>query len=694
MSDSPARNHLKEANNPYLLQHAANPVEWYPWSEEAFSRAKEENKPIFLSIGYSSCHWCHVMAHESFEDPDVAAILNRSFISIKVDREERPDIDAVYMKFSQALTGTGGWPLTIMMTPEKEPFFAATYLPKTGRFGKKGLVDILKEGELRWQNDEAGIRDSAEKLRAAMVLHTAQTPAGTFTGEAAHTAFTELARTFDEEYGGFAPSPKFPYPHIVIFLLRYAAFTGKTDAKRMAERTLDGILTGGICDHIGGGFHRYSVSQDWRIPHFEKMLNDQAWMLCAYTEGYLATGDESYRQVAEDTATYLITRMQAEDGGFYASEDADTGGTEGSTYLWTHDELREAAGGYADEILPLLAVARAEESAEPVHAASSTKQTFAFQSPEAAKQWYTSEHRTIVRRQLQDARDTRPLPFRDEKILTNWNGLCIGALAYAGTVFGEDRYINAAERAAAALPYTSLGQTDVLLHSRFAGTSSGTALLDDYAAVLWGYLMLYEATFDAEWLERGQYLVSILSDQYRAPEGAYYLTAAHAETPLIRQKNAYDGALPSGNSLMAVSLVLLARITAETAYEDESVHILGAFAPEIQQKPSAYCHLISAYLHMVSGEECIILPGQEGTETILQFLRRGYHPFRTITLGDGSPEITASAPFTRTLQQKENKTTLYICREGTCSVPFTDIDDIDDYPRSDRFPARTVAPEH
>ncbi|WFN35100.1 thioredoxin domain-containing protein [Methanogenium sp. S4BF] len=694
MANPPAQNHLKDTHSPYLLQHAENPVVWYPWCEEAFSRAHTENKPIFLSIGYSSCHWCHVMAHESFEDTDVAAILNRSFISIKVDREERPDIDAVYMAFARALTGTGGWPLSIVMTPDREPFFAATYIPKTGRFGRKGLIDILGEIVTLWQKNNTGVRDSAGKLRAAMEKQAAHPPEGTFGGDAVHTAFRELSGSFDEEYGGFGTTPKFPSPHTIVFLLKYWKFSGNTDARRMAEKTLDAMITGGICDHIGGGFHRYSVTRDWRTPHFEKMLYDQAMMLYAYTEGWRATENNVYKRVAEDTAEYLITRMQAEEGGFFSAEDADSDTVEGGTYLWTYEELREAAEEYTEEVLSVFDISEKENPIEDIHTFPRGRQTLAFASRDAANLWYTSENRTGIRNNLLKVRSRRPLPFRDDKILTDWNGLCIGALAYAGTSLGHPEYIRAAEKAAGTLPYTEAGKPKELLHSRFQGVSSGAALLDDYAFVLWGYLMLYEATFDAVWLECAQNLTGVLSGQFKNTHGGYYMTATGAETPLIRQKTAYDGAMPSGNSMLAVSLVLFARITAETANEEDAIGILGAFTPEIMRAPSGYCHLLSAYLHMNSGEECVIVPGQEGTASLLQALTHGYQPFRTITIADKSSAITATAPFTRTMKQRENKTTLYICREGTCSVPFTDVDDIEDYPLSDPFSPCRAAPEH
>jgi uncharacterized protein YyaL (SSP411 family) len=694
MAHPPLPNHLKDTHSPYLHQHAENPVAWYPWGEQALSRAHAENKPIFLSIGYSSCHWCHVMAHESFEDTDVAAILNRSFISIKVDREERPDIDATYMTFAQVLTGAGGWPLTIVMTPDKEPFFAATYIPKTGRFGRKGLIDILEEIETLWQNNNVGLRDSAGKIRAAIEKQAAHPPEGTFSGEAVHVAFMELSNTFDEEYGGFGIAPKFPSPHIIIFLLKYWAFSGNTEARRMAEKTLDGMIMGSLGDHVAGGFHRYSVTRDWRIPHFEKMLYDQAMMLYAYTEGWRVTGKEVYKRVAEDTAAYLFTSMRSDDGGFFSAEDADSDGKEGSTYLWTSDELRDAAGEYADEVFSVFDIREQGNSSGNMHDFPPGKQTLAFASLDAATRWYTSENLTDIRNNLLQVRNRRPLPFRDDKILTDWNGLCIGALAYAGRTLGHPEYIRAGELAAEALPYTKTGLSKELLHSRFKGVSSGAALLDDYASVLWGYLMLYEATFDAAWLERVQHLTRVVSEQFPHPHGGYYLTAANVETPLMRQQTAYDGALPSGNSLLAVSLVIFARITAEPAYEADAVRILDVFAPEIHRAPSAHCHLLSAYMHMVSGEECVIVPGQEGTTPILQLLTRGYQPFRSITIADGSAALITIAPFTQALKQKINSTTLYVCREGTCSVPLTDLNDIEDYVQRDPLSLYRGAPEH
>jgi uncharacterized protein len=592
------------------------------------------------------------------------------------------------------MTGTGGWPLSIVMTPDKEPFFATTYIPKNRKFGRKGFIEILKEIETLWQKNNAGVCDSAGKLRTAMEKQAARAPEGTFSGDVVHTAFNELAGTFDEQYGGFGTMPKFPSPHTIVFLLKYWKFSGNTDARRMAEKTLDAMVAGGICDHIGGGFHRYSVSRDWRTPNFEKMLYDQAMMLYAYTEGWRATGNEVYKRVAEDIAEYIITGMQAEAGGFFSAEDADSDNTEGGTYLWTYEELREAAGEYAEEVFARFAIRKRENPAEIIPGAPPGKQTLKFVSPEVATLWYTSKNRTAIRKKLRETRNHRPLPFRDEKILTDWNGLCIGALAYAGVSLNHPEYIKAAEMAAGTIPYTAAGQTGALLHSRFSGQSSGTAPLDDYAFLLWGYLMLYEATFDAVWLGHAQHLTGILSEQFRAPHGAYYLTADGAEKLLVRQQIIYDGALPSGNSMLAVSLVILARITAVAAYEEDAIHIFGAFAPDIPHAPSAYCHLLSAYLHIESGEECVIVPGQEGIVSLLQVLSHGYRPFRTITVADGSPAITAAAPFTRNMKQKDNNTTLYICRDGSCSVPFTEFEDIDDYPLSDPFSPCTFTPEH
>ncbi|WAI00931.1 thioredoxin domain-containing protein [Methanogenium organophilum] len=694
MSPPPKSNHLTGTHSPYLLQHATNPVEWYPWCEEAFSRAKTENKPIFLSIGYSSCHWCHVMAHESFEDREVAKMLNRSFISIKVDREERPDIDAAYMACSQALTGTGGWPLTIVMTPDKEPFFAATYIPKNKKFGRKGLIDILQEIETLWQNNHAGVRDSAGKLKTVLGKQTEDTPKGTFDGMTVHTAFKELSATFDEEYAGFGIAPKFPSPHMIVFLLKYWKFTGNPDARRMAERTLDAIITGGICDHIGGGFHRYSVTRDWRIPHFEKMLYDQAMMLWAYTEGFRATKNEVYKRVAEDTAEYIITGMQAKEGGFFSAEDADSDNTEGGSYLWTDDEIREAAGEYAADVRAIFDLRTGEYCIQELPCAPPGKQTLAFPSRDAAYRWYTSDARTKIRTKLMEARNLRPQPFRDEKILTDWNGLCVGALAYAGRALDHPEYISAAEQAATKIPYVTDSNSKKLLHSRFKQFTSGAGALDDYAFVIWGYLMLYETTFDADWLEHAYELTTILNDTFRAQEGAFYLTAEDAEIPLTRQKTAYDGALPSGNSVAAVSLVMLSRITAKTTYEEDAVSILDAFTPEILRAPSAYCHLLSAYMHIASGEEYAIVPGENGIESILTALEREYDPFRTIIVADGSTAVTTAAPFTRTMKQIDGKTTLYICRGGTCSVPFTKLENIDECGSSDAFSPRICTPEH
>ncbi|MBM4313788.1 MAG: thioredoxin domain-containing protein, partial [Deltaproteobacteria bacterium] len=549
---SPTSNRLSREKSPYLLQHAENPVDWYPWGGEAFDRARREDKPVFLSVGYSTCHWCHVMAHESFEDITVAALLNEVFVCVKVDREERPDIDAVYMHVCQMMTGSGGWPLTIVMTPEKNPFFAATYIPKESRWGRQGLVDLIPRIGSIWKTR----RDEVEKAAAQTLSHLMQP--GSETGELHPEAllvraFEELRGQFDERYGGFGDSPKFPMPHQIVFLLRHWRRTRSPDALRMAEKTLSAMRQGGIFDQLGHGFHRYSTDRQWLVPHFEKMLYDQALLAMAFTEAFQATGDEIHARTVREVLDYCIRDLCAPEGGFFAAEDADSEGEEGRFYLWSMDEFRrlldpeelrlaKAAYSLAEEgnfVDPVEPGKRGDNILHPSGSPAGIAESLGLTETEFLRRLEE------VRLRLLAAREKRVRPQRDDKILTDWNGLMIAALARAARVLDEPRYFDAARMAIGFILSRLRAPDGRLLHRFCKGEAAVTANLDDYAFLIWGLIEAYEAGFDADDLRAALALQEVVDRHFRDSEGGFFSTPNDGETLLFRPREGHDGAIPS-----------------------------------------------------------------------------------------------------------------------------------------------------
>ncbi|MFO7783682.1 MAG: thioredoxin domain-containing protein, partial [Desulfatiglandales bacterium] len=489
-------NSLIHEKSPYLLQHAHNPVDWYGWGEEAFEKARQENKPIFLSIGYSTCHWCHVMEKESFEDPEVAKLLNDVFVSIKVDREERPDLDHVYMTVCRMATGGGGWPLTIIMTPDKKPFFAATYIPKTSRYGRAGMMELIPRVEQVWKTRQQEVLESAAGMTQAL-HHLETTPTVKELNQ--HTlekAFQDLSKRFDRTHGGFSSSPKFPTPHNLSFLLRYWKRTGNTEALHMVEKTLQELRWGGIFDQIGYGFHRYSTDKEWLVPHFEKMLYDQAMLALAYLETYQATGNALYRDVAREVFAYVLRDMRSPEGGFYSAEDADSEGVEGKFYLWTEEELREILSKQEADLL--IQAFNVEERGNFTEEATGELTGANILYPGKDPAGMGAE---LSRKKLFEARKKRVHPYKDDKILTDWNGLMIAALARGARVLGEEQYALAAIDAARFVLDRMRTPEGRLLHRYREGDAAITANTDDYAFFIWGLLELYQATFDATHLQ-------------------------------------------------------------------------------------------------------------------------------------------------------------------------------------------------
>ncbi|MFC1964647.1 thioredoxin domain-containing protein [Chloroflexota bacterium] len=596
-------NRLISQKSPYLLQHIENPVDWYPWSEEAFDKSKKENKPVFLSIGYSTCHWCHVMAHESFEDPEVARLMNETFISIKVDREERPDIDLVYMTACQMMTGSGGWPLTIIMTPDKEPFFAATYIPKETRFGRVGILELIPRIKDIWATRQIEALSSASQITTALQGTTLEAPGKELNDSVLHLAYEQLAGRFDERYGGFSQAPKFLTPHNLLFLLRYWRRTGNEKALQIVEKTLQSMRRGGIYDHIGFGFHRYSTDLRWLVPHFEKMLYDQALLAIAYTEAYQATKKAEYAKTAHEIFTYVMRDMTSPEGGFYSAEDADSEGEEGKFYLWTKDEIQkmlsteEAAlivrvfnvsedGNFIDE------VAGRNNGRNILHLAKSIGELasdLSLSTPDLRAQI------AEVRQKLFAHREKRIHPHKDDKILTDWNGLMVAALAKGAQVFDEPEYASAAKRAADfALKYVRNSEGR-LLHRYRDGEAALTANAGDYAFFVYGLLELYEATFDVNYLKAALELNGdFVRHFWDHDNDGFYFTADDGERLLVRQKEIYDGAVPSGNSVAMLNLLQLGRITANTDFEDKAAKIGQAFYENVRQSPSAHTQFMVA----------------------------------------------------------------------------------------------------
>ncbi len=545
-------NNLANEKSPYLLQHAENPVNWYPWGDTAFEKAKKEDKPIFLSIGYATCHWCHVMAHESFEDEDVAQLLNKDFIAIKVDREERPDIDNIYMSVCQAMTGSGGWPLSIFLTPEAKPFYAGTYFPKVGRMGMPGLIDILKHIAMVWEGDRTRLIEASEKVTGHISVKLGPHKIPTALGkETLETGYEQLRERFDPENGGFGSSPKFPTPHQLTFLLRWHKRNSDSTALEMVEKTLEAMRRGGIFDQIGFGFHRYSVDSEWLVPHFEKMLYDQAMLAMAYTEAFQVTGKDNFAQVAREIFTYVLRDMTAPEGGFYSAEDADSEGKEGLFYVWTpkeiKDQLGEKLGGLVCRFYDVTEAGTFEEGRSIPHMPLSLK---AFAELEGFSLTKFEASLEDARHRLYQVREKRVHPLKDDKVLTSWNGLMIAAFAKGYQVFGDQEYADAAKRAADFV-LKNLKATDGRLLRRYRqGDAAYPAYLDDYVFLVWGLIELYEATFDVSYLEEAVTLNSAMVDIFwDKQDGGLYFTGTGNEQLITRSKEIYDGAIPSGNSV-------------------------------------------------------------------------------------------------------------------------------------------------
>ena len=674
-------NLLAREKSPYLLQHADNPIDWYPWGEEAFDKARHEEKPVFLSIGYSTCHWCHVMAEESFEDPQVAELLNDGYVSIKVDREERPDIDQVYMTVCQMLTGRGGWPLTIIMTPEKQPFFAGTYIPKEDRYGLAGLKTILPRVTEMWNNNRDEVLDTAKDISRGLQKNIGRTSTGTLDEDILTSAFKQFQNSYDPEYGGFGRAPKFPALHQLLFLLRYWKRTGEQQALDMVTSTLNAIHRGGIYDQLGFGIHRYATDQKWKVPHFEKMLYDQAMLILTATETWQCTHDPEWQEVAEETVSYIQRDMTSPDGAFFSAEDADSEGGEGTFYLWTLNELRRELSGddfdFLRHIVPLK---------KDGNFAGSENTNIIYQYKEwdelanklntnvedVRNQW------SRIRKQLFDAREKRTRPHRDDKILTDWNGLMIASLSLTGRVFRHDRALQAARNAAAFIHDHLVDKRGYLLHRFRDGEAAVSGFADDYAFFIWGLLELYRSTFESDYLEQALYWQSQMDKLFRDEQnGGYYHSGTQAETLLVRQKESVDGAMPSAVSVTAYNLLRLNALTGTIDFRDKADQLFSSVAQHVSRSPMNYAMLLSAFHSAVEPPQELVISDHgmsEETRHLLDKLNRKFLPNTVVLVED--KQLQQHAPFLADMHMTDNKPTFYLCQQFQCERPVHRAKDI------------------
>ena len=668
-------NALAGEKSPYLLQHSGNPVEWHPWSEAAFALARMEDKPVFLSIGYSTCHWCHVMAHESFENPEIAALMNRAFVNIKVDREERPDVDRVYMAFVQAATGSGGWPMSVWLTPDGHPFFGGTYFPPEDRYGRAGFPQIVRQIEQLWEQDRGRIESEAERVMAGLRESAAAPgPAGALDAgwiEGAHRVFS---RAFDARHGGFGGAPKFPRPAILNFLLRVDG-----EPRRMALETLYAMSRGGMRDQLGGGFHRYSVDALWHVPHFEKMLYDQAQIAASLAEAWQITRDPYFETTLRNTLDYVLRDMTHPDGGFYSAEDADSaithgsgGHAEGAFYVWTKQEIEEALGPVAAEEFCARYGVRADGSAPD---GSDPQGEFSGKNILHDVGGAASASLAESRRILFDRRAKRPRPHLDDKILTAWNGLMISAFAKAGAALGDARYMEAAAKAAQFVRANLLHDGD-LLRSWRGSASEIPGFAEDHAFLIQGLIDLYEAGFELRWLELAVALQKRQDKLFRDGDSYFSSRGGDALVPL-RMKDDYDGAEPSANSISALNLLRLGRMLHDEKMEENARKILAAHALQMDRAPDAVPQMLVALdLALKPPSQAIVAGGRNESKALLRALTQNFRPYTATILLDSAKAVnffSRHSPAVREMKPIDGKPALYKCENFACQAPVTSL---------------------
>jgi uncharacterized protein len=679
-------NRLIDETSPYLLQHAHNPVDWHPWDEEALQKARDEDKPIFLSIGYSACHWCHVMEHESFENEEIAAMLNAHFISIKVDREERPDLDEIYMTATQIMSGSGGWPMSVFLTPDLKPFLAGTYFPPEDRWGRRGFRSLIALIADKWEADRPNITKGADQVTEYILQATGGDKAqeGAVTPDVIARAVAELKSSYDAEHGGWGGAPKFPSAPTIALLFRYYQRTGDEESRDIALHTLRKMANGGMYDHLGGGFHRYATDEIWLVPHFEKMLYDNGQLVQVYLEAHQITGDPFYRRIVEETLDYQLREMTDEAGGFHSTEDADSEGEEGKFYIWTADELNEILGDDAEVLAAYYTVRPSGnfESHESYHANQNILHvTRAIE--DVAKELDLSvaeltERLAAMRAKLLEVRAERVRPGLDDKILTSWNGLMIAGMARAYQVLGDERYRGGAERAADFV-LTQMMRDGELLRTHRHGESRLPAYLDDYAFTAVGLIDLYEATFDPRWLDAADKLVAKMNELFwDDADGGYFFTSASHTNLITRTKPTYDGAEPSGNSMATLALLRLAKLTDNAAHYDRAERILRLNAANLSERGRGYLVLLCAvdfYLNPPKEIAIAGAPGSPGVDALLETLHSRFVPNKVVALvdpNDGDAAATGERiPLLAAKTLIDGQAAAYVCKDFACKQPVT-----------------------
>jgi uncharacterized protein YyaL (SSP411 family) len=697
-------NRLAAERSPYLLQHAGNPVDWYPWGQEAFDKARALDKPIFLSIGYSTCHWCHVMAHESFESDAIAEILNRDFISIKVDREERPDVDRVYMTFVQATTGSGGWPMSVWLTPDLKPFYGGTYFPPDSRWGRPGFAEILREIVRVWQQERSKVQTSAENLTEQIRGLRSVEPGSDVPGpDALREGVAQFAQTFDQTRGGFGGAPKFPRPSELLFLLRETARTGDYTPAFMVVKTLQSMALGGMRDHVGGGFHRYSVDANWRVPHFEKMLYDQAQITLASLETFQLSADRFFADVAVDTLEYVSREMTNRDGGFFSAEDADSvppedasnahaHKMEGAFYLWTQSELEALLRDDFEIFRHRFGIRPDGNAPEDPHGEFRGKNLLYVSSAIEELADRTGKSRDEVEAALQRARMTlfqarllRPRPHLDDKVLTGWNGLMLAAFARAARVLPEAdaraRYLQVAERSGRFLETTMWDAGRRIMRRRYRdGDAAIDGYAEDYAYAIFGLIELFQVSGDPHWLEFARTLQRRQDEQFwDDTNGGWFNTTGADPTVILRMKEDYDGAEPSPSSMSVLNLLMLAHLTNEAELFDRIDKTLKMFGPRIGQLARAVPMMLAALstYHATLTQVVVVGPAErQDTQDLLREAAAKYDPFSLVVPvqpGARHAELARMLPFVEAMSMRDGHATAYVCHDFTCTDPTTDV---------------------
>jgi uncharacterized protein YyaL (SSP411 family) len=675
-------NRLINEKSPYLLQHAYNPVDWYPWSDEAFQIAKADNKPVFVSIGYSTCHWCHVMEKECFEDIEVAELMNQTFVCIKVDREERPDLDAAYMAICQSMGSKCGWPLNVIMTFEKNPFFVTSYIPKNDRYGSVGMVSLVPQIGKIWRTRRGEMEAIGRELREHVETRIEAQPKSKLDKNTLDDAYEQLFLRFDQENGGFGGAPKFPSPHNLLFLLRYWNRTKEKTAWNMVEKTLRAMRLGGIFDQIGFGFHRYSTDSRWLVPHFEKMLYDQALLVLAYIEAYQASGAPKFKLTAKETLDYVLRDLAALEGGFYSGEDADSEGEEGKFYLWTKQEIERAMSNDADLAIKLFEV-KAEGNYIEAPMGRNGKNILHFMASLeklASESNITVDELIIrlgkIRSTLFEIREQRVHPAKDDKILTDWNGLIIAALARASQVLGEKKYLSAATKAADFILQIMKTRDGILYHRYAQGEKAVLGFLDDYAYLVFGLIELYETSFNENYLQIATDLTKNMIDKFwDQKSGGFFLTELKTDEAVPRLKQTYDGAMPSGNSMALINLLRLARLSRESTFEKYAEKVLNTFSEEIKNQLLGYSFMLIGLQFVLGPTYMVVLvgnPNDKDTIEMIEALRKNYLPNLIVKMW--APEKADSLFPGVTYEKIEGKTTAYVCRDQICMPPTNRIE--------------------